>query len=192
MGRFRSTRHLVCLAQDTRGIVREPVRRRMSRWLCQDGTIQWTRNATILFESWRQIRWQSRQGFVRYSKRYGRACVRCANVDSILRSCRQWLTHTFYHDGVVSERFASDQPILWSKIDNETKSGLGIQKTFGKYVASHMPHAFAFHKKQQLEGQFKADVETCKRERGCYAYYDSKGVFQIGCNHTAKAKLVGV
>ena len=69
-------------------------------------------------------------------------------------------------------------------MDPQNKGGLGIQKTYGTYHDKDMPNAFAFHKKEQLDGQLKADVETCKRERGCYAYYDDNGVFQIGCNHT--------
>lgn len=90
------------------------------------------------------------------------------------------------HHTTTLRRKSLDQIILWSKIDNETKGGLGIQQTYGKYHGVSMPRAFAYHRKEQLTGQFKADVETCKRERGCYAYYDDSGIFQIGCNHTAR------
>jgi galactosyl transferase GMA12/MNN10 family len=77
-----------------------------------------------------------------------------------------------------------EQPILWSITHNETKSGLGVQKTWGEYTTREHQHAFAIHWKDEFNGKMKEELEMCQRKLGCYAYYDDNTQLQLGCNHT--------
>lgn len=74
------------------------------------------------------------------------------------------------------------QYIIWSKLSDETDSGLGIQKTFGVDGKKQTPHAFAIHKKQDLSTDpIASEMEYCRNVLGCYAEYDSTGILQLGC-----------
>lgn len=75
----------------------------------------------------------------------------------------------------------SHQPIIWSLTDNETRSGLGIQQTYGKYAAGTWPHGWAIHKKE-FPTHLRADLMRCRHVQGCQAAYDEKGVLQMGCS----------
>ena len=80
-----------------------------------------------------------------------------------------------------------DQPIVWSRIVNGSKSGIGVQQTMGKYVNTHnkkeeIPSAFALHRKSQLPHWMLRDLESCRKSFGCYANYAPNGDLKIGCN----------
>jgi hypothetical protein len=51
-------------------------------------------------------------------------------------------------------------------------------------VKKEYPHAFAIHWKNEFQGKMKEELEMCKTKRGCYAFYDSDGKYQLGCNGT--------
>jgi hypothetical protein len=66
----------------------------------------------------------------------------------------------------------------------ETKSGLGVQKTWGDHENKELPHAFAIHYKKELTGKMKDQFIQCQVRLGCFAYYDESGHFQLGCNRS--------
>ena len=81
-----------------------------------------------------------------------------------------------------------------------TKSGLGLQQTFGDYEDDHWPTSFAVHDKRPLMGERKKEVDYCRRVRGCDASYrtsnqvggdgsfsNNETTFEIGCHHNRTA-----
>lgn len=77
----------------------------------------------------------------------------------------------------------TDQPILWSSMNNDTRSGLGIQQTYGSLTNVNWPWAFASHTKHPLKPAIKSQVDACRKYRGCFAEYTEDGIFYIGCDH---------
>ena len=79
---------------------------------------------------------------------------------------------------------STDQHIIWSTLGEHTKSGLGLQQTFGDYVDVDWAASFALHMKRPLTGRLAADAEYCRRIRGCDAnYLDNGTTFQSKCQH---------
>lgn len=74
-----------------------------------------------------------------------------------------------------------NQPIIWSKTINGTKSGIGVQQTFGSYLRKEAPRAFALHRKKGLPPAMRRDLAACQETFGCYASYTSDGILQMGC-----------
>jgi galactosyl transferase GMA12/MNN10 family len=79
-----------------------------------------------------------------------------------------------------------EQPILWSLTRNDTKSGLGVQKTFGFNAKRDAhPNAFALHWKNGFSTKMKLDMVMCRKNLGCYANLDNvTGELQLGCRRT--------
>jgi hypothetical protein len=84
---------------------------------------------------------------------------------------------------IRQQSISAEQPIRWSITDSNTKSGIGIQKTWGEYYNSVHPNAFAIHWKRESIGNTTEDLAMWKQKRGCCACYDSIGKFQLGYNH---------
>jgi galactosyl transferase GMA12/MNN10 family len=92
--------------------------------------------------------------------------------------------HGAHGEELRANQIPPEQPILWSLTHPETKSGLGVQKTWGDTKHGEHPHAFAIHYKSEFRGKMKEELQMCQRKLGCYAYYDNNSQLQLGCNHT--------
>jgi len=84
------------------------------------------------------------------------------------------------------DRVPKDQPIVWSKLTRTTRSGLGVQLTFGSWGnakgVEDWSHAFGLHVKKQLTAKMKGDLQNCRRAFNCTADYTEDGVFRYGCS----------
>jgi hypothetical protein len=77
-----------------------------------------------------------------------------------------------------------EQPIVWSRNANDSRTGLGFQMTYGAY--SHVgPWAFAIHKKKDWPLEMETELDICKTRHGCYARYNAADKLEIGCHNVS-------
>jgi hypothetical protein len=81
-------------------------------------------------------------------------------------------------------RVPDEQPIIWSRNRNDSRSGLGLQMTWGAPTTT-WPLAFAIHKKKDWPADMVQELDICKTRHGCYARYNAADKLEIGCHNNS-------
>jgi hypothetical protein len=83
------------------------------------------------------------------------------------------------------DKVPDDQPIIWSTIGKDSRSGIGLQMNWDRQPKLQ-PYAFAIHQKKikRWPKHMHRELELCKVKHGCYAYYNDENELKIGCNNT--------
>jgi hypothetical protein len=91
-------------------------------------------------------------------------------------------------DGSDLLKVPKHQPIIWSRPNIESMSGIGLQYKWGKkkneYLMEDFAQIFAFHNTDvnSWSEKSKRNLELCKTVHGCYARYNTHDMIEIGCD----------